>query len=73
MVSAPAETPVTNPLIIIAELLLTLQLPPGIKSPTVADAITHTADAPAIIPGSGNGFTVIVFVAVAVPQALVAE
>jgi len=59
MVAKPASTPVTTPVpeptLTIAELLL-VQVPRGVPSVTVIVCPEHTVSFPPI--GSGNGFTV---------------
>ncbi len=71
IVSNPPETPVTIPPITVALALLLLQVPPVTLSVNVMDDPTHTPEGPDIIPSSGSGFTVMGFVAVAVPQPLI--
>ena len=68
----PAATPVTIPVVpILAFALLVLHVPPVTVSVMVVVAPVHTVDAPEIAPAFGAGLTVIVLVAVAVPQPLV--
>ena len=65
-------TPVTipeEPMVIL--LLLTLQVPPIATSVNEMDKPTHTLPGPVMVPAFGNGLTVIVVVAEAVPQPLV--
>ena len=72
IVLAPAVTPVTTPEPeTVALVLLLLHTPPAAPSDRLMDKPTHTLDGPVIVPASGNGFIVIIFVAVAVPHELV--
>ncbi len=73
MIAVPAVTPVTKPLITVADEVLLLQAPPVIALLSVVIAATHTEGTPVIVPASGCALTVIAFVAVAVPQLLVTE
>ena len=69
MVSTPADDPLTTPVpAIVAWGLVALQVPPDAVSLSVMDAGAQTKDAPEIIPASGSGLTVIIFVAVPIPQ-----
>ena len=52
-------------------LLVLLQVPPVAVSESVMLVPVHTLDAPEIVPASGSGLTVIVLIAVAVPQPFV--
>jgi hypothetical protein len=75
MMTLPADTPDTTPvpLIVATDMLLLLHTPPGVPSVNVVVAPTHTPDAPAIVPATGIGLTVIGCVATAAPQELVTE
>lgn len=74
MVSVPAEIPVTMPVVpMAASVLLLLHVPPAMPSVNVIEEATHTLDRPVITPAFGEGFIVMVFVAVAVLQVLVTE
>ena len=69
IVSIPAVTPVTIPVLPIeAFALLILHVPPVVASVIAIVEPTQTADKPVIKPALGNGFTVTNFVAAAVPQ-----
>jgi len=74
MVATPVAMPVTMPELPIAAtpLLLLLQDPPEVVLLKAVAAPTQTAAEPVIVPAAGNGFTVTVVVANAVPQLLVA-
>jgi hypothetical protein len=64
--------PVTTPVEDIDALpVLLLHVPPGAASVRVTVELTQTAVGPLIVPALGNGFTVTIFVATAVPQTLV--
>jgi hypothetical protein len=65
----PVAIPLTEPIVAIpvAELL---QIPPDTVLVNPAVAPTFTVDAPDKVPGKGSAFTVIIFVAFAVPQLL---
>ena len=70
----PAATPVTLPVAdpaVATVVLLLLQCPPGLASDSVVITPAHTLEVPVMIPAAGNGLTVIIFVALAVPQKLV--
>ena len=69
----PAVTPVTTPPATVAAVLLLLHTPPGTLSDKVALELTHTPDAPVIVPAFGDAFTVTVFVVVASPHPLLTE
>ena len=77
MFAVPATTPVTTPVtksIDAVEGSSEVQLPPGIAPPVacnVEDVPGHTANVPVITPELGDGLTVTIFVAAAVPQLLV--
>ena len=72
IVSVPAETPVTiPPPVTEALVLLALHTPPAVASVTGIVDPAHTDELPVTVPANGNGFIVIVFVAVAVPQVTV--
>ena len=73
MVSVPAATPETIPTNTVAVALLLLHKPPVAASVKVVVEPAHTVDVPVIVPASGCGLTVIIFVAVTVPQVLVTE
>jgi hypothetical protein len=64
----PAVAPVTIPPETVACALLTLHAPPATPSDNVIDELTQTLEAPDIVPAFGKGLTVIVFLAIAVPQ-----
>ena len=70
MVTLPADTPVTTPLLftVAIAVLLLLQVPPDVTSANVMVELTQTLDEPVIAATTGNAFTVIDFVALAVPQ-----
>lgn len=73
-VVAPGATvtmdPVVAPIVATAVLLL-LQVPPSAVSVSVADVPGQIADGPETTPATGNGLTVIVEVAMEVPQPFV--
>ena len=71
MVSPPAETPVTTPPTTVALALPVLHEPPKVPSVKVMIEPIHTLELPEMVPALGNGLTVTVEVAVAVPQLLV--
>ena len=71
IVSIPAVTPVTIPPATVALPLLALHVPPGAASVSVRVVPVHTLVPPMIAPASGSGFTVVILIAVAVPQLLV--
>ena len=73
IVSMPADTPETTPLLTVADALLLVQTPPGAASVKVIAEPAHTLDKPVIVPAAGNGLTVTNFVATAVLQTLVTE
>ena len=73
MVIAPVDKPVTTPtelILAIAELLL-LQMPDGVTSVNVTTPPTHIELTPVMDAIAGIGLIAMVFVANAVPQALV--
>jgi hypothetical protein len=72
-VAAPADIPETtpNPVIVATKTLLLLHTPLPVRSTKIIECPRHTLSAPVILPAFGNAFTVTVFVAVAVPHALV--
>ena len=67
----PAVIPVTIPASIVALPFEADHVPPTDASVKVIEAAGQTTDNPAIIPALGNGLTVMIFDAVAVPQELV--
>jgi hypothetical protein len=68
----PAETPVTTPETeTVASALLLLHTPVPDPSVNVMVDPTHTLEDPEMLPALGNAFTLIVFVAIAVPHTLV--
>ena len=69
----PAETPVTiPPLLMVATPVDTeLQVPPVTASFNVVAEPAQTVVVPVMVPATGNGLTVTVVVATAVPQLLV--
>jgi hypothetical protein len=72
-VTDPDDTPVTIPLTAdtVAILIsLLLHLPPVTPSDKVTADPGHTADTPLIMPAAADGFTVMIFMAAAVPQLL---
>ena len=73
MVTVPADTPVTLPdaSILAIDGLLLVQVPPVEDSVKVMLAPTQTPVGPPIVPGTGNGFTLILWLATPDPQALV--
>jgi hypothetical protein len=72
MVAVPAVTPVTIPAGFTVALLLELvQVPPPVALESMIVCPSQTVLSPEMPPGSGNGFTLTVNVAVAVPQRLV--
>ena len=73
MISVPVAIPVTNPPVTVALLVVALQVPPGKLSVNVIAAAAHTIESPVIVPAEGMGLTVIIFVAIAVPQVFVTE
>jgi hypothetical protein len=69
MVSVPPTIPVTTPAVITALLVsLLLHTPPLTELLNVMVNPPQTVDGPVIVPAFGNGFTVITFVVLAVPQ-----
>ena len=74
MVEVPDATPVTVPagsIVTAAVLLLChVPMPLAVTSDNGAVEPIHTDDDPVIVPATGNGLTVTVAVAVAVPQEL---
>jgi hypothetical protein len=73
IVAAPALTPVITPraLMLAMAALLLLQVPPDMVSVKVDEAPAQTVVVPPMVPALAAGFTVILLVAVAVPQAVV--
>ena len=71
MLSVPAITPVTTPPKTVALLLAVLHVPPLAVSLKVIIEPKQTLVAPVIVPATGNGLTVITYIATAVPQLLV--
>ena len=75
IVVLPAETAVTIPVVgltVAAEVLLLLQLPP--LAPVLVNVVVDPVQrnvVPVIVPAFGSGFTVMLYVAVAVPQLVV--
>jgi hypothetical protein len=67
----PAE-PVTLPLALTAATPLLLQAPPPAVADNVIDDPRQKAEGPVIVPATGSGFTVIIYVATFVPQLFVA-
>ncbi len=70
----PAETAVTTPVVeftVTAPTLLLLQLPPPILLVKVVVDPVHRNVVPVIVPAFGSGFTVIEYVADALPQLVV--
>lgn len=72
MVVVPADAPDTEPdePTVATPVLLDVQTPPDDASVRVILPDTHTEVAPDMLPALGNGFTVTVLVAVAVPHKL---
>jgi hypothetical protein len=64
-------TPV--PLTVAVDVLLLLHEPPPVELLRVIDADGQTAFTPVMVPALGKGFTVTIWVSVAVPQLLVKE
>jgi hypothetical protein len=54
-------------------VLLLLQPPPLMLAVRLVVAASHTVAVPLMVPAAGAGFTVILLVAIAVPQLLVTE
>lgn len=73
MVAVPGVIPVTVPPVTEAFVLLLLHTPPGAISVNVIEDPSHTLPGPLMVPASGNGLTVIILVATAVPHELVTE
>jgi len=75
IVVLPAAIPVTTPVLptVATDVALLLQTPPGARSLSVVVAVAHTVKMPVMEPAIGNGLTVNVCDAVAVPQLLVTE
>ena len=69
-VATPVAIPVAEPMVATVVVLL-LQVPPDVPSVSVVDEPIQTPELPAI--AAGDGFTVIVCVAFAVPHELVTE
>jgi hypothetical protein len=55
------------------DVLLLPHVPPPVELLRVVDADKQTAFTPVIVPAFGSGFTVTIWVSVAVPQLLVNE
>src|SRR3954466_13500961 len=75
MVATPEASPLTTPVALteaIAGALL-VHVPPEPEVDNVITELTHTAEAPVMVPASGSGLTVMALVAVAVPQLLVTK
>jgi hypothetical protein len=73
MVAVPGAIPVTTPdaLTIATPVALELQRPPVTVFDNAIVEPTHAAELPVIVPALGATFTVITFVAVALPQLVV--
>jgi uncharacterized MnhB-related membrane protein len=74
MLAVPAERPFTIPEVAPTDAMvgaLLVQEPPETVLPSVIDELTHTEEAPVIVPAFGNGLIVIFFVTLAVPQLFV--
>ena len=70
MVSAPCETPVTSPPVVVAVALLLLHEPPVAGSVSNIWLPVQTLDGPDIVPAFGAGVMVITFEVTAAPQPL---
>lgn len=68
-------TPVTTPVLltVATDVALLLHTPPGAGSLSAVVTVGHTVKVPVIEPAIGNGLTVNVCDAVAVPQLFVTE
>ena len=68
----PAATPSTDPVLLTVAIPVEplIQLPPVAGSERMIVAPGHNAEAPTIVPATGNGFTVTMLVAIAEPQPL---
>ena len=66
----PLTTPVDEPMLAVAALLL-LHVPPPVRLDKVTEEPVHTTDEPRIVPADGDGSTVTVSVAETLPQLLV--
>lgn len=73
MVDVPGVTPVTIPVLAIVAMPveLLLHMPPPVASVKLVVAPVHTVAVPVILPAFGNGLTVMVEVALALPQPFV--
>ena len=72
MVVVPIATPVTAPATTVAIPVDTdVQEPPGATSAKEVTAPTQTTGVPVMVPATGNGLTVTMVDATAVPQLLV--
>ena len=69
----PADTPVTTPVeaTVATPVELELHVPPPAASVRLVVVPTHSVGVPVIVPATGSGFTVMVLVAVKVPQLFV--
>src|SRR5271156_2789957 len=72
IVSIPPARPVTRPESVTEAMVLSLlpHVPPPVRSVSVSAVPWQSVDAPVITPTFGNGFTVIVVLALAEPHAL---
>ena len=73
MVTLPADTPVTTPLLLTVAIaaLLVLQTPPDVASASVMVELTQTLDGPVIADTAGPAVTLIDLVTVVVQPPLV--
>ena len=73
MVAVPELTPLTMPVLstVATDIAVLLQAPPDVPSVNVVVDPAHTFKVPVIVPDTGNGLTVTIAVAAAVPQPLV--
>ena len=73
MIAVPDDTPITVPVLPTVATVVTvlLQAPPVVASLNPVVEPAQTVAAPVMAPADGNGFTVIIDVAAAVPQPLV--
>jgi hypothetical protein len=73
MVAVPAVTPVTVPVLptVATPVAVLLHAPPVAASVKPVVEPAHTIAVPVMLPADGNGLTVTVVVAAAVPQPLV--
>ena len=71
--SDPADKAKTAPVLVIVPIAtsLTAHVPPAADELKAIDALSHTFDAPEIVPASGRAITVTSVVATSVPQPLV--